>query len=262
MGGDFIRNKNHQFISGFHGVRESLVNGRAEILELWIAQGRKTARTAEILRIAGEQNIPVHFKPASELSRLLPDTAHQGIVALARKFEYANIDRVINDSLKNESRALLIAADHITDEGNLGALVRTGAFFGADGLIIPKDRSAGVTTNVLKRSCGAHAYLPIARVVNIGRTLDILKKKDFWIIGASGEGIESVYRFDWTRKVVLVMGNEQKGLSRSVLQLCDQVVSISPAGSIDSLNVVVAAGVIMSEINRQRGLARDSHGHI
>ncbi len=189
----------------------------------------------------------------------MPETAHQGIVALTRRFEYADIERVANDSLKNESRALLIAADHITDEGNLGALIRTGAFFGADGLIIPKDRSAGVTDNVLKRSCGGHTYLPIVKVVNIGRSLDFLKKKGFWIIGASGGGDENVYRFNWDREVVLVMGNEQKGLSHSVLQRCDQIVSINPAGRIDSLNVVVAAGVIMSEINRQRELVRSKH---
>ena len=252
-GGDFIRKTTDQLIPGFHGVRESLIHGQTGIQELWIAKGKKSARTAELLRMAEELDIPVLFKPAAELSRILPDTAHQGIVALTRKFKYSDLDKVINASSKNKDQALLIAADHITDEGNLGALIRTGAFFGANGLVIPKDRSAGVTTNVLKRSSGGHAYLPIARVVNMGRALDILKKKDFWIIGASGEGPEPVCRFDWNRDIVLILGNEQKGLSRSVIQRCDQIVSIPSAGNVDSLNVVVAAGVIMSEINRQRG---------
>jgi len=202
--------------------------------------------------MVGERGIPVSFKKAAELSQLIPGTSHQGIVALAEKFTYSDFDQVIDSSLKNQGRALLIVADHITDEGNLGALIRTAAFFSAHGLIIPKDRSAKVTANVFKRSSGACAYLPIIRVVNLGRALDFLEKKGFWIVGGSGESSESVYQCDWNRDMVLILGNEQKGISRTVRKRCHQVVGIPSLGHMESLNVSVAAGVILSEIFRQR----------
>jgi len=241
-------------IPGFHGVREALTLGKGRIKELWIAGRRKSARADEILKIAGEMNIPVMFKNTSELSRLLPDTAHQGIVALVEKFTYTDLHQIVETSQETQGRALLMAADHITDEGNLGALIRTAAFFGAQGMIIPKDRSAGVTPVVVKRSSGALAHLPVARVVNLGRALDILGKKGFWIIGASGESPCSIYRFDWNRDLVVVMGNEERGLSRSVRQRCHQVVSIPAPGTVESLNVSVAGGIILAEICRQMKL--------
>ncbi|MBW1774975.1 MAG: 23S rRNA (guanosine(2251)-2'-O)-methyltransferase RlmB, partial [Deltaproteobacteria bacterium] len=155
---------------------------------------------------------------------------------------------------ETRGHALLMAADHITDEGNLGALIRTAAFFGAQGMIIPKDRSAGVTPVVVKRSSGALVHLPVARVVNLGRAQDILEKKGFWIIGASGESPCSIHGFDWNRDLVVVMGNEEHGLSRSVRQRCHQVVSIPAPGTVESLNVSVAGGIILAEICRQRKL--------
>ncbi len=177
MGGDPIKKENFYLISGFHAVRESLIQSRMKIQAIWIAEGKKSARRDEILGIAKKKNISVHFKKGKELSSLLPDLAHQGIVALAEDFIYSDLNHVIDVSSKSKGHSLLIAADHITDEGNLGALIRTAAFFGVHGLIIPKDRSASVTSRVLKRSSGAFVHLPIAQVVNMGRTLDILEKK-------------------------------------------------------------------------------------
>jgi len=240
-------------IPGFHGVRDALSHGPGWIKEIWIAEGKKTARTAEIIRMAGDQKIPVRLKKGADLSRLLPDIAHQGIVALAEKFTYLDVNHLIDVSLNHKDRGLLIAADHITDEGNLGSLIRTAAFFGVHGLILPKKRSAAVSAQVLKRSSGAYVHLPVARVVNLGRSLDLLKDKGFWIIGASGGGSESIYQFDWKRDLVLVLGNEQRGLSRSVQERCHQIVGIPTTGPVESLNVGVAGGVILSEIFRQRG---------
>jgi len=179
-------------------------------------------------------------------------------VAVSGNFNYTDLERIIDFSLKSQGHSLLIAADHITDEGNLGALIRTAAFFGVHGLIIPKDRSASVTSRVLKRSSGAFLHLPIAQVVNMGRALDILEKKGFWIIGASGDGVESIYQFDWKRSLVLVLGNEQKGLSRAARKRCQQVVRIPSPGQVESLNVGVAAGVILSEIIRHRNTEGES----
>ena len=237
-------------------MRETLIQGQVRVEEIWIAEGKKLGRTAEILQLATERNIPIRIKKSAEFSLLLPNIAHQGIVALAERFAYANLDSLTDISLKNRGKALLIAADHIVDEGNLGSLIRTGAFFGAHGLIIPRDRSAAVTVKVLKRSSGAHVYIPIARVVNIGRALDLLRKRGFWIIGTSGKSSESIYEFDWNRDLVLALGSEQRGLSKSAQKRCHLMVSIPRLGSVESLNVAVAAGVILSEIARQRSLSK------
>ena len=164
------------------------------------------------------------------------------------------IYQIIKTSLSDSGHALIVAADHITDEGNLGSLVRTAAFFKAHGLVLPKDRSARISDRVLKRSAGSSVYLPVTRVVNLVRALDILDKKGFWIIGTSGDGPESIYRFDWNRDLVLILGSEGKGLSRSVRDRCHQLVSIPALGNVDALNISIAGGVILSEIVRQRGL--------
>ena len=251
--------KTPYLIPGFHGVREALVHGPGWIKEVWIAEGKKPARTEGIVRIAEGLKIPIRLRSGSELSKLLPGIAHQGIVAVAEKFTYSDVDHLMDISFKKKGRGLLIAADHITDEGNLGSLIRTAAFFGVHGLILPKKRSAAVSAQVLKRSSGAYVHLPIARVVNLGRALDLLKSKGFWIIGASGESRESIYQFDWKRDLVLVFGNEQRGLTRSVRDCCDQLVGIPASGHVESLNVGVAGGVILSEIFRQREALEGAH---
>ncbi|MFC1533084.1 23S rRNA (guanosine(2251)-2'-O)-methyltransferase RlmB [Thermodesulfobacteriota bacterium] len=239
-------------IPGFHTVKEVLINGRIRVDELWISEGKDSARVKEILQIAREKSIPVLFKKVHILDNLLPGLAHQGIVALAKEFAYADLDTLINTSQNSSRHALLVAGDHITDEGNLGALIRTAVFFGAHGLILPKDRSAKVTQRVMKRSSGAYVHLPVARVVNLGRALDTLKKRGVWIIGTAIDSPESIYQFDWGRDLVLVMGSEGKGLSRSIKSRCHQVVSIPSEGHLGALNVSVACGVILSEIVHQR----------
>jgi 23S rRNA (guanosine2251-2'-O)-methyltransferase len=202
--------------------------------------------------MANENKIPVLYKKSSILNDILPGISHQGIVALAREYIYIDAEDLINSALNIPGHALLIAADHITDEGNLGAIIRTAVFFGAHGLILPKDRSAKITQNVMKRSSGAYIHLPVAQVVNLGRLLDNLDKRGFWIIGAAGESAESIYQFDWQRDLVLVVGSEDKGIRPSVRNKCHQMVGIQATGRQGALNVSVAAGVILSEIIRQR----------
>ena len=231
-------------------MQEALSGGQTLIREIWLAEKKKTPRTGKILQMAKAKNIPVIIKNREALSQLLPDIAHQGIVALVKEFSYCELSSMMSGRPKNQ--ALLIALDHITDEGNLGSIIRTAVFFGAHGLIIPKDRSANITANVVKRSSGAWIHLPIARVVNLGRALDVLERKGFWIIGTSGDGRELIYDFDWNRDVVLVLGNEQKGLSPSVRKRCQEIVGIPVTGPAESLNVAVACGVILSEVIRQR----------
>lgn len=212
--------------------------------------------------MARDRAVPVRFKTRKELSRILPALSHQGIIALADAFLYSELDQLINLFIarRRKEYGLLIGLDHITDEGNLGSLIRTAAFFGAQGLIIPKDRSARVSSRVFKRSSGALVYLPVARVVNLGRALDLLRKREFWIVGAAGGSPESIYQFDWNRDLVLVLGNEQKGLSPAARKRCHQLVGISSPGYGESLNVSVAAGVILSEIVRQRKRGAENSG--
>jgi 23S rRNA (guanosine2251-2'-O)-methyltransferase len=236
-------------------VRESVLKGQIKILELWVAAGKRSARAKEILQIAEERGIPVKFKERGFLDQSLPGIAHQGIVAMAEGFSYVDFDTLMDMSFDAQEASLLLAADHITDEGNLGALIRTAAFFRSHGLILPKDRSAKVTEKVRKRSAGNYVHLPITRVVNLGRALDVLDKKGFWIIGAAGEAPETIYQFDWKRDLVLVLGSEERGLSRLVRSRCHQLVSIPSYGQVESLNVSVATGIILSEIVRQRRFA-------
>jgi 23S rRNA (guanosine2251-2'-O)-methyltransferase len=237
-------------------VRETLLKRPIQVNELWIAEGkRSSARAKEIVQIAEDRGVPVKFKKGILLGQLLPGTAHQGIVAFAEEFTYLDFNTLMDMALEASEHALLIAADHITDEGNLGALIRTAAFFRSHGLILPKDRSAKITKKLRKRSAGGYVHLPVARVVNLGRALHVLDRRGFWIIGAAGEAPESIYQFDWNRPLVLVVGSEERGLSRLVKNRCHQLVSIPSYGKVESLNVSVACGIILAEIVRQRRVA-------
>jgi 23S rRNA (guanosine2251-2'-O)-methyltransferase len=237
---------------GFHSVKQNLLLGSEDISAIWVREGKRGWRTEEIIQLAQAKKIAVCVKRTEEFENLAPGINHQGILAFCKTFAYSNLEHVLESASKVPGAGLLIAADHITDEGNLGAIIRTCAFFGVHGLILPKDRSARVTGKVIERCVGTHHYLPIARVVNLGRALDFLSKKGFWIIGAAGESRQSIYGFDWARDVVLVVGNESTGLSPSARKRCHELISVPGPGAVNSLNVSVAAGIILSEICRQR----------
>jgi len=241
------------FIPGFHAVREALMHMGDGVQEVWIGSGRRPGRAEDILRLAEERHVPVTVKGPEDFTRHLPGVAHQGIAARIKTFKYADVDPITAAALQPGGYGLILVADHITDPGNLGAMIRSAAFFGAHGVIIPEDRSARIDPAMIKRSAGACAHVPVARVVNIGRTLEILSRQGFWNIGTSAEAPMSIYRFDWKRHIALVLGSEQKGLSRPALKSCHEIVSIPSRGAIDSLNVSVATGAILSEILRQRG---------
>ena len=247
-----IQKETSCLIPGFHGVKEALLQDRIRIQKILIAEGKASGRTEEILSLAEKAHVPVVYLKRAEMEALLPDLVHQGIAALSEEFAYTDLPLLGEISLRPEGNGLLMAADHITDEGNLGALMRTALFFGADGLIVPKDRAAGIGLGTMKRSSGAQMHLPVSRVVNMGRALDFLKDKGFWIIGAAEDGPVTLYDFDWNRNLILVLGSEQTGLSQTVLKRCHQVVNIPSAGKMASLNVSVAGGVLLSEIWRQR----------
>ena len=250
----------HQhMIPGFHAVLETLEKNDNAFQEIWIAEGKQSIRTEKILSLAKLQNIPVYLKQQFYLDGLLDNISHQGVVGIAKAFSYADLRPVLQHALDAGPSALLLAADHMTDSGNLGALMRTGAFFGSHGLIIPKDRSAQITPAAMKRSSGAHLKLPVVRVTNLGRAIEEASKNGLWIIGAAGEARKTIYEFDWQRPLLLVFGSEQKGISISVRKKCHEIVAIPSPGGVESLNISVAAGVILSEIYRQRNCKATAH---
>ena len=240
-----------QVISGINAVKENLREGKG-IAELLVSRGRKIERLREILDMAREKGIPIRFKDSPYLNKVSSDLCHQGVIAILSNYSYFRLEDLIKGALAGKDKGLLLVADHITDTGNLGSLIRTAEFFGVQGLILPRDRSASITGTVHKRSAGGSAYLPVAKVVNLARTLKQLKDEGLWIVGAEAEGKTNVYEFDWNRDLVLVFGSEGKGLSRVVKNRCHHLVSIPRSGHLNSLNVSVAAGIILSEIARQR----------
>ena len=244
-------------IPGIHAVREALIHQGMKIREVWIKKGKHGDRVEEILHMAKTLAIPIHWKKGSDLDQVLSGVAHQGVIALSEPFSYVALDELLACCRKIRPPRLILAVDHITDDGNLGALIRTAVFFGVTGLLLPRDRSAGLTGKILKRSSGAFLHLPTTRVVNFGRALDRLKKEGFWVIGAAERGQSSIYTFDWNRDTVLVLGSENKGLSKLVEKKCDHTVCIPSKGPIPSLNVSVAGGIILSEIIRQRHRSPD-----
>ena len=244
--------KDSIWIPGLHAVKETLQKGRDRIIAIWVKEGKRSDRVAEIIHLSKERRIPLFVRSALEFNEIAPNVNHQGVLAFCDAYPYAELEDLHEIPSQSPNAGLLVAADHITDEGNLGALIRTCAFFGVHGLILPKDRSARVTGNAIKRSAGTHFHIRIARVVNLGRALDSLSRKGFWIIGAAGESPLSVFEFDWTRDVVLVLGSEGTGLSRSIRDKCHELIRIPGSGTVDSLNVSVAAGIILSEILRRK----------
>ncbi len=238
-------------ISGINAVKENLRECKG-VVELLIARGRKIERVREILDIAREKRIPIRFKDRIYLDKILPNFSHQGVIAILSNYSYFHLEDLIKIAIGSKKRGLLLIADHLTDTGNLGSLIRTAEFFGVQGLILPRDRSASITDTVHKRSAGGSAYLPVARVVNLARTLRQLADEGLWIVGAAGESKTKIYEFDWNRDLVLVLGSEGRGLSRVLRDQCHHLVSIPRLGHLNSLNVSVAAGTILSEIVRQR----------
>ncbi len=242
------------WIPGLHAVKETLQKGRGRITAIWVREGKRGERVEEIIHLSKARGIPLFVKKALEFNEIAPDVPHQGVLAFCDAFPYTELEDLHRISAGSQKEGLLVAADHITDEGNLGALIRTCGFFGVHGLILPKDRSARVTGKVIKRSAGTHFHTGIARVVNLGRALDFLSHKGFWVIGAASESSVSLYEFDWVRDVVLVLGSEGAGLSPSIRGKCHEFIRIPGAGTVESLNVSVAAGIILSELLRQRSL--------
>jgi 23S rRNA (guanosine2251-2'-O)-methyltransferase len=229
---------------GVHPVREALKAGRT-IDRVLIAKGAGGPRIQEIVDLCRERSIPVRFEQRSALDRAASGETHQGIVAFGAASRYAELSDVVDNA------QLLVILDGVEDPHNLGAIVRTANAAGAAAVLIPERRAAGLTETVAKSAAGALEYVPVVRIGNANRTMEDLKKRGFWIYGLDERGAEPYDKVEYAMPSVLVLGGEGKGLHQLVREHCDVLVRIPMAGTIPSLNVSVAAGIVLFEWKRR-----------
>jgi 23S rRNA (guanosine2251-2'-O)-methyltransferase len=234
-------------LSGIHPVAEALKTGRP-LDRLLVAQGAGGPRLQEIIDLARRASVQVRFEPRAALDRLAGSSAHQGVVALGAAKPYADLDQAARSEL-------VVVLDGVEDPHNLGAIIRTAHAAGAGSIIVPERRAAGVTDVVAKAAAGALEHLPVARVTNVNRALEDLKKRGFWIYGLDQRGTETYDQVKVATPTALVFGREGSGLHELVRRHCDVLVRIPMAGAISSLNVSVAAGVVLFEWKRRLGKA-------
>jgi 23S rRNA (guanosine2251-2'-O)-methyltransferase len=231
-------------LAGIHPVQEAL-KARRPLDRVLIAKGAGGHRLQEIIELCRAQRIPVRFEPREALDRVSSTAAHQGVVAVGAARDYEDLDGVV------KSARLLIILDGVEDPHNLGAIIRTANAAGADAVLIPERRAAGLTDTVAKASAGAIEYVPLVRIGNVGQTIDKLKKSGYWSYGLDERGSERYDDVDFGTPTVFVFGGEGKGLHQHVREHCDQLVRIPMAGEIASLNVSVAVGVTLFEWRRR-----------
>ena len=242
------------YIYGINSVTEALKSRGRAFEWVGMAKERHDLRLQRLIEDCRKLGIPVRFLQRSELDRMAGLVGHQGVVAVTSAKQYNDLDDVI--AAKRGQYSLVLVLDGVEDPHNLGAILRTADAAGANGVVIPERRSAGVTGTVTKASAGASEHLPIAKVTNISRTVEDLKDKNIWTIGLDERGEQTYDAVDYNMDCALVLGGEGKGLHDLVKKKCDFLVSIPMLGQVPSLNVSVAAGVVLYEIVRQRR-ARD-----
>jgi 23S rRNA (guanosine2251-2'-O)-methyltransferase len=241
-------------LTGIHAVREALEAGRA-FDRIVIARGRQDTRVEEIVQLARERNVPLRFEDRAQLDRLAGSKDHQGVVALAAARAAATVEDILaaaNAGAGRGQKGLIVLLDGVEDPHNLGAIIRTALASGAHGVIIPERRSAGLTDTVARASAGALAHLPVAKVTNLAQSMEELKEAGYWLIGLDERADKSYTQADYTSPVGIVLGGEGKGLHDLTRKRCDFVVSLPTTGPVKSLNVSVAAGVVLFEALRQR----------
>jgi 23S rRNA (guanosine2251-2'-O)-methyltransferase len=209
------------------------------------------------LELARQQRLPVHRVPRFDLDRSLGEVNHQGVIARIAAARYADPDELLSSveaKIGSEDPPLVLGLDGIEDPRNFGSVLRTAECAGVHGVFIPERRACGLTDVVAKVSAGALEYVPVARVTNLVRLIEQLKERNIWVVGAAGDAQQLYTEWDWRLPAAVFLGNEGEGLHRLVREHCDTLVKIPLSGNIGSLNVSVAAGVLLFEVRRQRGL--------
>lgn len=242
-------------------VNENIIEGRNAVLEafrsgkpvdkLYVLDGCQDGPVRTIVREARKHDTIIQFVEKERLSQLSETGRHQGVIAYTAAYEYSEVSDMLELARDKGEDPFIILLDNIEDPHNLGAIIRTANLAGAHGVIIPKRRAVGLTATVAKTSAGALNYTPVAKVTNLKKTMEELKKEGLWFVCADMGG-EAMYDLNLTGPIGLVIGNEGEGVSRLVKETCDFVASIPMKGDIDSLNASVATGVLAYEIVRQR----------
>lgn len=242
-------------------VNESVIEGRNVVMEafrsgktidkLYILDGCQDGPVTTIKREARKHDVLIKYVSRERLDQMSETGKHQGVIATMAAYEYAEVEDMLELAQKKGEPPFLFLLDNIEDPHNLGAIIRTANLAGAHGVIIPKNRAVGLTSTVARTSAGALNYTPVARVTNMAKTIEELKKRGLWFVCADMDGT-TMYDLDLKGPIGLVIGNEGEGVGRLVKEKCDMVASIPMKGNIDSLNASVAAGVLAYEIVRQR----------
>lgn len=243
-------------LAGIHAVEEALAASRP-LDRILIARGQHGGRIQKIIELAKAKGIPVRFEDRVQLDRAAGGERHQGVVGIAASRTTVDIEDLLSVDGKTGEQAaspeqLLVLLDGIEDPHNLGAIARTALAAGADGVVIPERRAAGLTETVERVSAGALAHLPVVRVKNLARAMEQLKEAGFWLVGLDEHAPKLYSDIDYKGRVAIVMGSEGTGLHELIRKNCDFLVSIPTTGPVRSLNVSVAAGVVLFEAVRQR----------
>jgi 23S rRNA (guanosine2251-2'-O)-methyltransferase len=230
---------------GIHPVREALRAGRP-LDRVLIAKGAASPRIQEIIELCRTNSVPVRFESRELLDRASKGVAHQGVLAFGAAHSYVELKDVI------EGAKLIVVLDGVEDPHNLGAILRTAHAAGANAVVVPERRAAPLTETVSRAAAGALEYLPVVRITNVSQTLEQLKENGFWIYGLDERGTEIYDKVEYATPTVIVLGGEGKGLHQGVQKHCDVLVRIPMAGAVSSLNVSVAAGVVLFEWRRRQ----------
>ncbi len=241
---------NEFLLEGRNVVIEAFRSGRV-IDRLYILDGCQDGPVMTIRREAKKRGTPIKFVTKERLTQMSGTGKHQGVIAVAAACEYAQVEDILQAARDKGEAPFIFLLDNIEDPHNLGAIIRTANLAGAHGVIIPKNRAAGLTATVARTSAGALNYTPVAKVTNLAKTIEDLKKEGMWFVCADMGGT-SMYQLDLRGAIGLVIGNEGDGVGRLVKEKCDMTAAIPMKGDIDSLNASVAAGVLAYEIVRQR----------
>lgn len=241
---------NSQQIEGRHAVAEALRAGRP-VDKLYVLDGCKDGPVSSIVKAAKKGDALVQFVSRERLDQISETKKHQGVIARMAAYEYASVEEILAKAEEQGEPPFVFLLDGVEDPYNLGAVVRTADQVGAHGVIIPKNRAVGLTASAARASAGALNYIPVARVTNLARTIEQLKKQGIWFVCADMGG-QPMYQVDMKGPLGLVVGGEGEGVSRLVREACDYTASIPMKGHVDSLNASVAAGVLAYEAFRQR----------
>ena len=250
-------------IYGVNAVLEALRAGTRQIETITILESARPDRLKSLIDLAQQKGVRVHYVPRLQLDRSLGEVRHQGVVARIAAARYADADELLDTleaKIGTADPPLVLGLDAIEDPRNMGSILRTAECAGVHGVFITERRSVGLTGVVAKVAAGALEYVPVARVTNLVRLIEQLKARNIWVVGAAGEARQSYTDWDWKLPAAIFLGNEGSGLHRLVREHCDTLVRIPVVGKLDSLNVSVAAGVLLYEARRQRMPALGRNG--